>query len=103
MGLSARFDVMEILEKRVKSRFSHRRDIVLELDAAGFDHPDSGVPSLLTAMLALPVRCLIFPRPCLIRQHASQDFPSTDLGIFRQQFGHQEEVQLRVPIFSCTF
>ncbi len=59
MGLSARFDVMEIMEKRVKSRFSHRRDIVLELDAAGFEHPHSGVPSLLAAMLALPVRILL--------------------------------------------
>ncbi|KAK9916102.1 hypothetical protein WJX75_008581 [Coccomyxa subellipsoidea] len=67
VGLSARFDVMEIMEKRVKSRFSHRRDIVLELDAAGFDHPGSGVPSLLAAMLALPEE----------EQGASPDAPCT--------------------------
>lgn len=55
VGLSARFDVMDIMEKRVKSRFSHRRDVLLELDAAACDGPHSDVPSLLSAMLALPV------------------------------------------------
>ncbi|EIE26129.1 hypothetical protein COCSUDRAFT_40278 [Coccomyxa subellipsoidea C-169] len=64
VGLSARFDVMEIMEKRVKSRFSHRRDIVLELDAAGFEHPHSGVPSLLAAMLALPEEGASPEAPC---------------------------------------
>ncbi len=56
VGLSARFDVMEIMEKRVKSRFSHRRNVLLELDAAACDGPHGGVPTLLSAMLALPVR-----------------------------------------------
>lgn len=55
MGLSVRQDVMEILEKRVKSRLSHRRNLILEIDAASFDHPQNGVPGLLATMLALPV------------------------------------------------
>lgn len=56
MGLSARFDVMEIMEKRVRSRFSHRRDLVLELDAPSSDGDlAGGVPSLLASMLHLPV------------------------------------------------
>jgi hypothetical protein len=61
VGLSARFNVMEILEKRVRSRFSHRRDLILEIDAAHFDHEQDGVPALLSAMLTLPVRSAASP------------------------------------------
>ena len=56
VGLAARGDVLASLEKRVKSRFSHRRSLLLELDAAEFEHPQSGVPALLRAQLRLPVR-----------------------------------------------
>ena len=92
VGLSARFDVMEIMEKRVKSRFSHRRDIVLELDAAGFDHPGSGVPSLLAAMLALPV-CLPHQScPCLIRQCFPRLSPPAVTEILVLKFWYLEDV-----------
>ncbi len=55
VGLAARGDVLAQLEKRVKSRFSHRRSLLLELDAAGFDDARSGPPALLRAQLRLPV------------------------------------------------
>ena len=34
VGLTCRTDAIELLEKRVRSRFSHRRQLVLELTAA---------------------------------------------------------------------
>jgi hypothetical protein len=45
------------LEKRVKSRFSHRRALLLELPAEEFAHEDKGVPALLRALLRLLVSC----------------------------------------------
>ncbi len=60
--MSARFNVMDSMEKRVRSRFSHRRDIILELPAEDFDSPDSGPVALLQSFLSLPVRFLV---PCI--------------------------------------
>ncbi|CAL5218398.1 g73 [Coccomyxa viridis] len=54
VAMSARFNVMDSMEKRVRSRFSHRRDIILELPAEDFDSPDSGPVALLQAFLSLP-------------------------------------------------
>ena len=34
VGLTCRTDAIELLEKRVRSRFSHRRQLVLELTVA---------------------------------------------------------------------
>ncbi len=48
---------MDSMEKRVRSRFSHRRDIVLELAVEDFDSPDSGPIALLQSLLSLPVSC----------------------------------------------
>ena len=53
VGLSARADAVERLEKRVKSRFSHRREQLLELDAQQWAG-EAGPPALLAAMLRLP-------------------------------------------------
>ena len=58
VAMSARFNVMDSMEKRVRSRFSHRRDIILELLAEDFDSPDSGPVALLHSFLSLPVSCL---------------------------------------------
>ena len=55
VAVSARHNVMDSLEKRVRSRFSHRRDVVLELAAEDFDHPESGPVALLRSFLSLPV------------------------------------------------
>jgi hypothetical protein len=55
VALSARFNVMDSMEKRVRSRFSHRRDIVLELAVEEFDSPDSGPMALLQSLLSIPV------------------------------------------------
>ena len=55
MAISARHNVMDSMEKRVRSRFSHRRDIILELAIEDFDHPDSGPVALLRSFLSLPV------------------------------------------------
>ena len=68
VGLSARFDVVERLEKRVRSRFSHRRDQLLELDAAKSGAEESPA-ALLAAMLHLPeqARARVPPRgPCVL-------------------------------------
>ena len=62
VAISARFNVMDSMEKRVRSRFSHRRDIILELPAEDFDSPDSGPVALLQSFLSLPVS---FPLPCI--------------------------------------
>ena len=55
IAMSARFNVMDSMEKRVRSRFSHRRDIVLELAVEDFDSPDSGPMALLQSLLGVPV------------------------------------------------
>ena len=55
MAISARHNVMDSMEKRVRSRFSHRRDIILELAIEDFDHPESGPVALLRSFLSLPV------------------------------------------------
>lgn len=57
VAMSARFNVMDSMEKRVRSRFSHRRDTILELSAEDFDSPDSGPVALLRSFLSLPVSC----------------------------------------------
>lgn len=64
VAMSARFNVMDSMEKRVRSRFSHRRDIILELPAEDFDSPDSGPVALLQAFLSLPVSWL---PSCMLR------------------------------------
>lgn len=53
VGLSVRSDVTELLEKRVKSRFSYRRRLVLEPGTAEFEHEGEGPPALLAALLRL--------------------------------------------------
>ena len=55
VAISARHNVMDSMEKRVRSRFSHRRDIILELAIEDFDHPESGPVALLKSFLSLPV------------------------------------------------
>ena len=55
VAISARHNVMDSMEKRVRSRFSHRRDIILELAIEDFDHPESGPAALLRSFLSLPV------------------------------------------------
>ena len=55
VAMSARFNVMDSMEKRVRSRFSHRRDIVLELSVEEFDSPESGPMALLQSLLDIPV------------------------------------------------
>ena len=64
--MSARFNVMDSMEKRVRSRFSHRRDIILELPAEDFDCPDSGPIALLGSFLSLPVSCSGPLQSCLM-------------------------------------
>lgn len=66
VGLSARGDVVAQLEKRVKSRFSHRRVLLLELAAEEFADERNGVPALLRALLCLPVRPALL-QPCAMR------------------------------------
>ena len=54
VGISCRSDVTEMLEKRVKSRFSYRRQLVLNPIIADFDSPEEGPCALLGALLTLP-------------------------------------------------
>lgn len=54
MGLSCRSDVTEMLEKRVKSRFSYRRHLVLNTCSLPLDDKSEGTLALLGEMLKLP-------------------------------------------------
>lgn len=54
VGLSCRHDVMELLEKRVRSRFSHRKELVPEMEEKHFDQPGNSPKDVLAAMLTLP-------------------------------------------------
>lgn len=54
IGISCRSDVTELLEKRVKSRFSYRRYLVLEPTSVDPESPDEGAISILREMLSIP-------------------------------------------------
>ena len=54
VGLSCRHDVMELLEKRVRSRFSHRKQLIPEMEEKHFDHPGDSPKDVLAAMLTMP-------------------------------------------------
>lgn len=51
VGLSARVDVMEMLEKRVRSRFSYRRHLLIEADAEAFDKGSGDSPAAILQVL----------------------------------------------------
>ena len=55
VGMSCRSDVAEMLEKRVKSRFSYRRQLVLDPSTSDFDNTDEGPVSILASLLPLQV------------------------------------------------
>ena len=48
---------MELLEKRVRSRFSHRKQLIPEMEEKDFDKPGSSPKDVLAAMLTLPDAC----------------------------------------------
>ena len=54
VGLSCRHDVMELLEKRVRSRFSHRKQLLPELEQKDFDQPGNSPKDVLASMLTVP-------------------------------------------------
>lgn len=54
MGLSCRHDVMELLEKRVRSRFSHRKQLIPEMEEKDCDSPGNSPRDVLAAMLTVP-------------------------------------------------
>lgn len=54
VGLSCRHDVMELLEKRVRSRFSHRKQLIPEMEEKHFDQPGNSPKDVLAAMLTVP-------------------------------------------------
>lgn len=54
VGLSCRHDVMELLEKRVRSRFSHRKQLIPEMEEKHFDQPGNSPKDVLAAMLTMP-------------------------------------------------
>ena len=53
VGLSCRHDVMELLEKRVRSRFSHRKQLIPEI-GEDFDKAGDNPRDVLAAMLSTP-------------------------------------------------
>lgn len=55
VGMSCRSDVTEMLEKRVKSRFSYRRHLVLDTCCVSIQEENEGNLSLLSEMLTLPL------------------------------------------------
>ena len=54
MGLSCRHDVMELLEKRVRSRFSHRKQLIPEMEEKDLDSAADSSRGVLAAMLTVP-------------------------------------------------
>ena len=54
VGLSCRHDVMELLEKRVRSRFSHRKHLLSDLQEQDLDAPGNNPADLLSSMLTVP-------------------------------------------------
>ena len=88
VALSARFNVMESMEKRVRSRFSHRRDIIMELAAEDFDSPTSGPVALLKSLLSLPVSAFWVVRAAAAALHAAR-IAGNDLTVLRVSEGHQ--------------
>ncbi len=54
VGLSCRHDVMELLEKRVRSRFSHRKQLIPEMEEKDFDKARDCPRDVLAAMLTVP-------------------------------------------------
>ena len=56
VGLSCRSDVAEMLEKRVKSRFSYRRQLVLDPSTGDFENEQEGPCAILLSLLLLQVR-----------------------------------------------
>ena len=71
VGLSCRSDVAEMLEKRVKSRFSYRRQLVLNPSTSDFKHPEEGPCALLQALLTLPADSKTAPDPFLLSFNAA--------------------------------
>ena len=53
IGLSCRHDVMELLEKRVRSRFSHRKHLIPDLQEQDFAVPGDSPADLLSKMLTV--------------------------------------------------
>lgn len=45
---------MELLEKRVRSRFSHRKQLIPEMEEKHFDQPGNSPKDVLAAMLTMP-------------------------------------------------
>ena len=54
VGLSCRHDVMELLEKRVRSRFSHRKQLIPEMEEKDLDSAADSSRGVLAAMLTVP-------------------------------------------------
>ncbi|DBA93777.1 hypothetical protein WJX82_005642 [Trebouxia sp. C0006] len=54
VGLSCRHDVMELLEKRVRSRFSHRKQLIPEMEEKDLDSAADSPRGVLAAMLTVP-------------------------------------------------
>ena len=53
IGLSCRHDVMELLEKRVRSRFSHRKHLIPDLQEQDFAVPGDSPGDVLSNMLTV--------------------------------------------------
>lgn len=54
IGMSCRCDVTEMLEKRVKSRFSYRRQLILDPSTSEFDSQGEGPCAILQSFLTIP-------------------------------------------------
>ena len=54
IGVSCRHDVMELLEKRVRSRFSHRKHLIPDLQEQDLDTPGNNPSDILSSMLTIP-------------------------------------------------
>lgn len=101
LGITSRLDIVELLEKRVKSRFSHRQ-IFLRPDTANFDVlvlksllrlPSQKVKEILTLNQSLIV-CLLGIRLSMFRSTKSPIKCSTTVQLALSSYKlHSEEIQ----------
>lgn len=90
MGLSCRHDVMELLEKRVRSRFSHRKQLIPEMDE-GTDQAGNSPQDVLAAMLSVP-------EPSCSAEHQAGAVQQWNAGIAQCLKSDQVNEQLKLML-----
>lgn len=105
VGLSCRHDVMELLEKRVRSRFSHRKHLLPDLQQ-DLQAPGNSPADLLASMLSVPSDMPSQAREGLhsVQNSAVQKWNATVADVLEDEVV-QEQLQLMLnqgaAVLSC--